>query len=1176
MKIIWMSLKPYGPFIDKTINFEGVENFHIVYGHNESGKTTTLRAVKSLFFGIKERTADSFKFDGNKLRIFAKIENLSGESLVFQRRKGHSKTFLDENGNELDISILKKFIYGLDESSFVNMFGFGRDDLVNGGKDIVLGKGNIGQSLFAAGTGIGGFRKILKDLEEESQNLFKKRSPTSLINKYVSEYESLKKKINDILLQPKTWTEHEENLKNAEAKKIFLNRDIDSFSAKLNKFKRISDALPIITERKNLIQKKDALGEPLILRKDFKEERINLMGDLDVSSAEANKIKEKIENLETNIKKIVIPEKFIENRKLIDDIYVRFGSYLKETKDLPALLSQRDELIVEIKYLSSQIRPETPLDETSQLTVSLQKSKSISSLANKYIKLEDKISEISDAINKTNLKTLSAKNKLKAIDNGEYFNNDKLKKVLSNIQKDGDLEKVLYKKTEELKKAENSCSIELSKLPLCRWNIEDMEEIEKLKLPLIETVERYENEFENTDAEIKRIKANIKEKLNGKEKVKSEIAGLEILGVIPSEKDLKAERSERDVKWNSIKQIYIEKKLPENQADKYDEKLSLVPAYEINASNADRISDELRIKSESVSKKAILSSNLSKIEEDIKTLEIEKDKAAMQKERLIAEWNDIWGGIKIIPLVPREMRSWLQKMEKLAGDAEKIRNMKEEAEAVKKHINENKLLLLDCLISSGYKDENLNENASLPQIIEISSDIVEERESLKAKKDKLSQNIEDEEERLLELNEEKNRNLAEMEELKIKWKAEMQSIKLDTETSPSQAQFFLEKNQELALKLPQAESLKIRIDAIKKNMTAFEKDVLNLCEKIMPEIARDQVSTIVTTLHSELEKADKENIVLENYKKSLADYIKEMKEKETAVAVLRSRIDSLIKEAGCIDINQVYNVENRSEESLNISNRLEQSDKELRGYSNGMPIEEFISEAADIDIDKLPVEILNLNNEIKRLKDKVSAYEQQIGEEKSFLNKCDGNSAAADLEEKASSVAAQIEYYSERYIQLRLARDILNKEIENYRVKNQGPVLKRAGEIFSTLTTGSFSGLKAAFGQKDENILVGIRTSPDGIEDEIGVEGMSEGTCDQLYLSLRLASLERYMESNEPMPLIIDDVLVNFDDERAKACLKIFGEISKKNQVIYFTHHRHILDIASDIAPHRDIKVHNL
>ena len=46
---------------------------------------------------------------------------------------------------------------------------------------------------------------------------------------------------------------------------------------------------------------------------------------------------------------------------------------------------------------------------------------------------------------------------------------------------------------------------------------------------------------------------------------------------------------------------------------------------------------------------------------------------------------------------------------------------------------------------------------------------------------------------------------------------------------------------------------------------------------------------------------------------------------------------------------------------------------------------------------------------------------------------------------------------------------------------------------------------------------------------------MSEGTCDQAYLALRLASLEIYLENHEPLPFIVDDILVNFDDARSHA-----------------------------------------
>lgn len=73
---------------------------------------------------------------------------------------------------------------------------------------------------------------------------------------------------------------------------------------------------------------------------------------------------------------------------------------------------------------------------------------------------------------------------------------------------------------------------------------------------------------------------------------------------------------------------------------------------------------------------------------------------------------------------------------------------------------------------------------------------------------------------------------------------------------------------------------------------------------------------------------------------------------------------------------------------------------------------------------------------------------------------------------------------------------------------------------------------------------------------------MSVGTTDQLYLSLRLSSLESYLDNNEPMPFILDDILIKFDNERAIATLKVLAELSKKTQVIFFTHHQHLVELA--------------
>ncbi|HEX7478171.1 MAG TPA: hypothetical protein VF331_10220 [Polyangiales bacterium] len=55
---------------------------------------------------------------------------------------------------------------------------------------------------------------------------------------------------------------------------------------------------------------------------------------------------------------------------------------------------------------------------------------------------------------------------------------------------------------------------------------------------------------------------------------------------------------------------------------------------------------------------------------------------------------------------------------------------------------------------------------------------------------------------------------------------------------------------------------------------------------------------------------------------------------------------------------------------------------------------------------------------------------------------------------------------------------------------------------------------------------------------------MYGGTRDQLYLALRLANVQHLAASQELMPLVLDDVLLHFDDERAAAALGLLGELA--------------------------------
>jgi uncharacterized protein YhaN len=87
---------------------------------------------------------------------------------------------------------------------------------------------------------------------------------------------------------------------------------------------------------------------------------------------------------------------------------------------------------------------------------------------------------------------------------------------------------------------------------------------------------------------------------------------------------------------------------------------------------------------------------------------------------------------------------------------------------------------------------------------------------------------------------------------------------------------------------------------------------------------------------------------------------------------------------------------------------------------------------------------------------------------------------------------------------------------------------------------------------------------------------MSDGTQDQLYLALRLASLEKFSADGEPLPLLVDDALVNFDNARAGAALKVLADLEPKTQVIFFTHHQHMVELAGEAVSGQILHVQNL
>jgi uncharacterized protein YhaN len=180
-----------------------------------------------------------------------------------------------------------------------------------------------------------------------------------------------------------------------------------------------------------------------------------------------------------------------------------------------------------------------------------------------------------------------------------------------------------------------------------------------------------------------------------------------------------------------------------------------------------------------------------------------------------------------------------------------------------------------------------------------------------------------------------------------------------------------------------------------------------------------------------------------------------------------------------------------------------------------------------------------------------------------------GEASAAQAAEEEQEFMAALVAKSERWARFKLAEVLLAREIERYREQHQGPVLRRAGELFARLTQEEYRGLRVG---REERAIVAVRRN----ELEVSVDGLNEAARYHLYLALRLASLERYLEHGEPLPLVLDDVLIHFDEEGARAALEVFGDLSRKMQVLLFTHHRHNVALAERAVARDRLFIHEL
>lgn len=387
------------------------------------------------------------------------------------------------------------------------------------------------------------------------------------------------------------------------------------------------------------------------------------------------------------------------------------------------------------------------------------------------------------------------------------------------------------------------------------------------------------------------------------------------------------------------------------------------------------------------------------------------------------------------------------------------------------------------------------------------------------------------------------------------WRANLASAALSADTGVGAAEGALSLLTSVEGKLSAIRQLrKERIETMQADLDNFAHAAQVLAASVAPELNGQPPATVAAELATRLNKAKSD----QTEHKRLSQELASLQTKATSAA---ARIDTAT--AGIRPILHLAKVSTNDELRAAVlrSDRWRELGKAIASAKNaaqdtgdGLSLEALETEWQSADLHEIPVVL----DDIARAKEELLREQNTLSADKAnasaALSKIAGQDEAARAESSRQDALAKMANAAERYIKVFTAGRLLRWAIDRYRETKQGPMLARAGEIFTGLTLGSFKKLAVDF-DSDPLTLQGQRA--DGAL--VAVGGMSDGTRDQLYLALRLAALELHLVQAQSLPFVADDLFVNYDDARAKAGLEELRVLSASTQVLFLSHHDHLI-----------------
>ena len=400
-----------------------------------------------------------------------------------------------------------------------------------------------------------------------------------------------------------------------------------------------------------------------------------------------------------------------------------------------------------------------------------------------------------------------------------------------------------------------------------------------------------------------------------------------------------------------------------------------------------------------------------------------------------------------------------------------------------------------------------------------------------------------------------------------RWKKTLNSVGLPSTLSPSDIKRLGLRTEENTVLSSQLTTRQEELIQRRRERAELVQRIRALVDEVGLDISSDdpqaQLGQLSAAIGSQREMVDRRRELIAEERELKRENLRLQKSLDALV----EEYDEILEEVGVETIEEVHEL---VENLLLQADLCEQRD-ELTLQIDSMIGEHSTPEAVGAQILELPKEELERNWEaliarLQRCQGELTTLHERRGQCTQEMKTLASDRRISEVQMELSSLDLQLQRVATRYRTLTAVGNILESVRESYESDRQPETLGEASEYLAKLTEGKYTRIWTPL---SENIL--------RIEDDRGVtlplDVLSRGTREAVFLSLRLALVTAYARRGIVLPIVLDDVLVNLDAERAKSAVRMLRDFANSGyQLLFFTCHEHMAQIFAEA----DVEVRQL